>query len=566
MAISLQDESVARAPAAQPGARRRLDPERAAPLVFAALALIAFAFLMWDERGNTFFFDEWTWIFTRYTGLHSILTPYNQQMFIAPTAIYQLLFHTIGLRRYWVYRLLGTTAHVALACMAFIYVRRRVGAAAVLILAPFLFLGNGWEDVIWPVDAGFPTALALAIGALLALDGRRRHRETLACALLVASLAFSELALVFALGIAVELTWQDRSLRRAYVWAVPVALYGCWWLGYYQPSNLGSGLTGMPDFAANMAAGAIGGLMGLDINWGMPLILAAIGFAYFRFSRPGAFSPRAFALLVAACAYWLLVAFGRDADPNAPRYVYIGSLLLILIAAEALRGTRASPRALVLGLLVSVFALLGNLHAFKAATRELRTGSQIARADLGALDLARTFVPPTDVFDSQTMPGMTAGLYFAATDALGSTPADSPAQILNEPEAAREHADSVLVNAGELPVGPGPAAIGPAATAPAVEAAIGGTVARHGACVTFTPAGTPNALRLELSTAGLQLHAAPGAAVPIYAQRFAADFGATQLTTLAGGKSLVIHRRADGFARPWSLQLSPSQPVAVCPA
>ena len=142
-----------RPPAARFSARRRLDPERAAPLVFAALALIAFAFLIWDERGNTFYFDEWTWIFTRYTGLHSILTPYNQQMFIAPTAIYQLLLHTIGLRRYWVFRLLGTTAHVALACTAFVYVRRRLGAtAAALILTPFLFLGNGWEDVIWPVD------------------------------------------------------------------------------------------------------------------------------------------------------------------------------------------------------------------------------------------------------------------------------------------------------------------------------------------------------------------------------------------------------------------------------
>jgi hypothetical protein len=371
---------------------------------------------------------------------------------------------------------------------------------------------------------------------------------------------------VFVLGIAVELTWQDRSLRRAYVWAVPVVLYGCWWLGYYQPSNMGSGLTGMPDFAANMAAGAIGGLMGLDINWGMPLILAAIGFAYVRFSKPAALTPRAAALLLAVCTYWLLVAFARDANPDAPRYVYVGSLLLILIAAEALRGTRGSPRALGLGLLVSVFALLGNLHGLKSGTYVLHSNSQVARADLGALDLARAFVPPTDVFNFPLMPGMTAGLYFTATHALSSTPADSPAQILNESEAARESADSVLVNAGELSVGPGPEAIVPAATTPAVEAAIGGTLARHGACVTFTPAGTPNALRLTVSTAGLQLHAAPGAAVPIYAQRFAADFGATQLTTLAGGKSLVIHRRADGSARPWSLQLSPSQPVAVCPA
>ena len=549
-----------------------VEPERAAPFVFGALVLVAFGYLMWESRGNTFFYDEWTWLFTRRNGLSSILASYNSHMMIAPTALYQVLFRTIGLRDYWVFRLLATVAHLSLATVVFIYARRRVGVASVLLILPFLVLGTGWEDVIWAINIGVVTSLALSVGALLALERDDRRRNALACVLLIAAFACSEVALVFAIGLAVELTWRDRSLRSAWVWLIPLILYGCWWLGYYEPTNMGSGVTAMPAFAARLAAAAIGGLLGLDINWGMSLLVVAVVLAAIRLSKPGVFTPRIATLLVAGCVYWLLVAYGRNANPDAARYVYVGSLMMILFAAEALRGVRFTTAALVAGLLLALFAVLGNIHTLKGGEGELRNGSQIARADLGALDLARRFASPALFIDSTYMPGMTAEMYFETVRALDSTPADSPAEILREPPAARTAADVLLEHAGELTVVPAPrssssaarAGGGGAAPAPAVQVALGGAVTHRGRCLTFKPKGTPDALALWLSNGGLVLHAAAGPDVEIFARRFAPAFGGAPVAPLSGGQTVLIRSLADRSTIPWGIQVSPSQAVTVC--
>jgi len=60
------------------------------------------------------------------------------------------------------------------------------------------------------------------------------------------------------------------------VWLTPLLLYAIWWIAYYEPSGAGSGLTGMPSFAASMAAAAITGLFGLDPSWGQSLLVGAV--------------------------------------------------------------------------------------------------------------------------------------------------------------------------------------------------------------------------------------------------------------------------------------------------
>jgi hypothetical protein len=51
---------------------------------------------MWRGAGNTFFYDDWSWILGR-GGLRWVLASYNEHLQAAPKAIYLVLFHTIGI-------------------------------------------------------------------------------------------------------------------------------------------------------------------------------------------------------------------------------------------------------------------------------------------------------------------------------------------------------------------------------------------------------------------------------------------------------------------------------------
>jgi hypothetical protein len=131
-----------------------------------------------------FFYDDWSWIEFRRTGLHAMLASYDQHLVFAPIAAYQLLFATVGLAHYWPYRLLAVLAHLACATAVFAYARRRVGPAAVLLAAPIVFLGAGWEAVLQGFNTEITASLACGVAALLALDRGDRRGDVAACVLI----------------------------------------------------------------------------------------------------------------------------------------------------------------------------------------------------------------------------------------------------------------------------------------------------------------------------------------------------------------------------------------------
>ena len=56
--------------------------------------------------GTTFFFDEWEFVMDRQPWRWDILlTPYNGHLSLLPVLVYKVLFETVGLGPYWVYRL-----------------------------------------------------------------------------------------------------------------------------------------------------------------------------------------------------------------------------------------------------------------------------------------------------------------------------------------------------------------------------------------------------------------------------------------------------------------------------
>jgi len=560
--------------------RARIDgPQlnRMATPAFAALAVIAFVYIMAKARGNTFYYDEWTWLITRRSGWAGIISSYNQHLVALPSALYQALFHAVGLRHYWVFRTLETLAHVGCMSAVFVFTRRRIGATAALpLVAPLLFLGYAWEYLLWPIEVGFIGSIGLSICALLALEGEDPRRGLLACGLLVVAVACSEFAVPFAIGIAVELCWRDRSARRAYVWAVPLALYAVWWLGYHQSSNAADNLTAAPAYAADLAASALGGLFGLSIDWGRPLLLAGVLLVGWRLTRPEA-TPRLFAVTLTAASFWFLVALGRAqlGEPTASRYVYPGATLIVLIAAEAARGLHPGRslgrrRLLVAAGLVTLFAIAGNVRQMTVGEDQIRLSSDTVRAELTVLQLARPVVPPSLMIDPKWMPGTLAGQYFSAVDSLGSSPAESVSDLTRAPETAKTAADGLLERAGELRtvalsgVGGASAAAPALAAAPAVAAAAGGTVQTRGGCVVFRSAGPGASLDLSLRPAGVAVRASAGPVVGVYARRFASGFEGTAVAGVAGGDTVSIRPVPDRGRAPWYVRLSPEQTVTVC--
>jgi hypothetical protein len=530
------------------------ESRRADWAAFAAVAAAGLAFVLWRGRANSFFFDEWSWIELRRSGLHAVLSSYNQHLLAFSTAAFQLLFSTVGLAHYWPYRALAAVAHLACAAAAFAYLRRLIAFAALPVVAVVVFMGSGWEYIFEGINAGFTGAIGCGIASFLALDCGHGRGERLACALLVVGLVFSEFSLLFAAGVAVELCWRDRGLRRAWVWLAPVAVYLVWWLAYYQGGSPGPSVGGLPKFLVDLASAAAGGVFGLGLQPGRVALVALVALLGWRIYRRRALTPRLAALLVVLGTFWLVVAYGRErlGEPWASRYIYTGVVLILLVAVESFRGVVLGRRGLAAVTVLAAGALVGNVLAFNGGERYLSTGSQIVRAELGAVDIARGVAPPAMIVDPVYAPQIQVAAYFAAVAQLGSTNAMSTAELLRAPERERAAADAVLLRAGDLRV-----------QSPAASSQPG---ANGGDRCSVIPAG--RRARLALAAPGVVLVMSSGGGPPsLAASRFATSPQRLSLPSpaTAAARAVTVAVAADGSRRPWRLQITASGTTGFCP-
>ena len=139
------------------------------------IALLAGAWLMYETRGTTLWFDEWLWALQYRDGLHTFIAPHNGHPTLVPFTIYRLLFATVGIDHSAPYRVVGIAGHLLVVALLYVYSARRAGAAVGFLAAgSILLLGPGWQNIIWPLQIGWPISIACGLGALLALDRRDR--------------------------------------------------------------------------------------------------------------------------------------------------------------------------------------------------------------------------------------------------------------------------------------------------------------------------------------------------------------------------------------------------------
>ena len=251
--------------------------------------------------------------------------------------------------------------HVVCVVLVYVLARERVEPQLALgVAAVVLFLGAAWNDLLVPFQISFLLSVAAGLGMLIALERRDLLGTITVAVLLAVSLASSSVGIAFGAAAGVHVLVRDDRLRRLWAVAVPGLLYLVWLMAYGDPTATSGGRTlttlakdnlpAAPGYVATAAAGAWGAITGLGADWGRPLALASfVVLAVFivRTRRDDAAAPSRSS--AAAAAYWGLAAVFR-AHVNPPtdsRYLYLGAILVLLIALELLPPvvtTPSSPR------------------------------------------------------------------------------------------------------------------------------------------------------------------------------------------------------------------------------
>lgn len=418
-------------------------------------------------------------------GVEYFFAPSNGHLQVLGKLIYRALFELVG-TNYAVFRAADVAGVMVCIGLFFEISRRRVGPLPALVpCLSLLFLGYAWESFLWAFDLHTIYALALGLGAILALQRNTRKGDVAACVLLILSIAMIELGLAFVVGIALAILLRPDRRRRVWIVLVPVALYGCWWIWsrhFDQPSIELTNVKLIPLTVTNALAAIAGSVFGLNPTgagvfqpttgitaWGSALGALAVVALAWRVSRGGV-SRTLWVFLAVAVSYWILIALGgRAADSS--RYIFVGTLLVFLVAADALAGARLPLAAALVALGVVAFAIPPNVAKLYDGRGPQLNDATNTRIEYAMMDLIEgdkridpEYTPGNDHLVAElgghVFTSLNAHDYYEAAANLGhmGMPLD---EVRGESLPRREIADATLVTAlgiglrhAEPPAGP----------------------------------------------------------------------------------------------------------------
>lgn len=463
--------------------RRQVDAIGEYRLAWILLALgmcVSATWMMIAGDGLTFVNDD-VFYYTQYVahgfsdlrpthGVEYFLAPSNGHLQVLGKLIYRALFELAG-TNYAVFRAADVAGVMVCIGLFFEIARRRVGPLVALVPSlSLLFLGFAWESFLWAFDLHTIYALALGLAAILALQRNTRRGDVAACLLLILSIAMIELGLAFVVGIAVAVLLRPDRWRRVWVFLVPVALYGCWWIWsrhFDQPSIAHENVKLIPMTVTDALAAVAGSVFGLNhtgpgvfqpttgiTGWGSALAALAVVALVWRISRGGV--PRTlWVFLAVALGYWVLIALGNRA-PDSSRYIFVGALLTFLVAADALAGARLPSLAVFAALGVVVFAIPPNVAKLYDGRGPQLNDATNTRVEYAMMDLIEgdrvnpEYTPGNDPrvaeLGGHVFTSLNAGDYYEAAANFGhmGMPLD---ELRGESLQRREIADATLIGA-----------------------------------------------------------------------------------------------------------------------
>jgi hypothetical protein len=257
-------------------------------------------------------------------------------------------------------------------------------------------------------------------------------------------------------------------------------------------------------------------------------------------------------VLTAIVAFWALAGLNSNGlrQPLESRYMYVGAILILLLAADLLVGVRIGRRTLIAAAVATVAIVALNLVPLFEGGEYLEEQTVYARADLGAVEIARETVPAAFGFDPSfsgtiSLINIKAGKYLALVKEDGS-PAYTPSELADAPEFGRRQADVVLAQALPLTTETVPGPLRPPPGPGCRRIAAG--------------SGAPE-LALKPGTTTVELP--PGTSGGLFLRRFAHSYPLA-VRNVAAPSTTTVTVPPDRLSRPWRLRLSAAQGALVC--
>ena len=568
--------------ARRPGSGER---GRLAWLIWIASAVVATCLILWLNRGTSFFNDEIIWFadVTDHEQWWSFLIPHNGHLHGTTRLVFEFVIPTMG-PDYVIFRVLGVVAVVLTSGLFLKWSMRRV--EPLVALAPAILLlvyGSAWQHVVGPIGFTVLIAISCGIGALLCLERGDRLGDFLACLLASLSAFTFTIGLAFLVAVAVSVLTRDDRLRRLWIFLVPLLLYAIWfaWAAKYGEGRTDAGnIAEIPQFFGRSLAINAGDLTGLNtitarvigedapiqvspanaLGWiAAGALVVALGLRILRGSVP-----RSLWVSLAALATFWLSASLADRDPtlvDQARYIYPGSILLLMVAVDAIDGIKLPRPAIAVVATVFAFSLAMNLINLRAGGAYVRDWSEQRATQLAMLELADGLdpgsettagpapTPPDALADDTTFLnrggddidlGPERNPYLEAAQRFGS-PARTLDEVRRSSPASRLLADNALLQLyGYFPV--------PIERPESAER-----------CRRLRTGAT-----IELPAEGAAVAAVGGTPVTPRIWRFADPPGAA-LAPVEPGKWNQIPLLPDSASEPWVIS-APDGPLRVCAA
>ena len=262
----------------------------------------------------------------------------------------------------------------------------------------------------------------------------------------------------------------------------PAALYAAWWIWaqkFDQGRTDAGNLTHLVEFFARSMVGNSGGITGVNIPWlrifdpdqiidarasalGWIVGAALTGALLWRILRGSL--PRSFwAALGVLVTFWLAAGIADvhvegETNANAIRYMFPGSLALLLVLVAAVSGSRIGGSRAYALVAVFAFSLAMNLIFLNDGADYLREQGAASRVELTMLELRAGLEPgaegprpvapdPEAVADLTDYTKSAPSKYLEAVSRYGS-PALTLDELRHQPPAERATADLALIGSG----------------------------------------------------------------------------------------------------------------------
>jgi hypothetical protein len=446
-----------------------------------------------------------------------------------------------------------------------------------------LLLGAGWEVVAGAYAIFNMLAIDAGLGMLLLLDRRTTRADLAASALLFVSLFSFGIGLTFAVGAGVQLLLRPapERYRRAWIVLAPLALFFAWELwarGAYPPEASRLTAASIPSLPSNVAqnfayvCAALTGLFRLpgdqplafDSTPGAPVAVAlVIAVVYVAVRHLRRLRREIWIYLAMLLSYWVLLSLVVNPSPGLSRYLYPGSMFLLLFLGELAYGARVGLRGFLVLAAIAAVALFSNITTLNQAGDFFRVQAEASRGELGVIDAVGGRLPAGYLIrpESPIMP-LRAGEYLDAADNYG-TPAYSTRELPAAPLVARGAADTLLIRVLRLRLSPSGPSLDPGQAKQTGPDPAQDVVGRPRPCLRVDPRFPIVTVARSAGPSKLYLKAAPGARVELVASRFL-PAPAVPLGHIPAGQAAVLRLPRDPIALPWRFQATAGQLAFAC--